>query len=298
MKIVVTDSGFGGLGIAAELYESLKNKTFPDGNEIIFVNGLPDEEYGYNSIEDQQLKARVFNNLLEAIENKLKPDYIVIACNTLSVLLEQTDIYLSIKSKTIDIIKYGTDTVIQKYGTVSKALLAVLGTRTTIDSAVHRQYFEKYRNIFRNVLNISCTELVTAIENDSESAAVKNIIQKCTGEMNAAMRSGKYSEFFLILACTHFPYVEHIFRHYLNKYDLSYKIINPNKFMIRHLESAIAKHFRAVTDKSGRTCISVISKTFITDQNIKSISTLIKNISTETDQALKEYRHDSDFFTF
>ncbi|MBU0713460.1 aspartate/glutamate racemase family protein [bacterium] len=296
MNIVVTDSGFGGLGIAAGLYESLKSLFFPEPITIIFVNGLPDENYGYNSIADLKLKTNIFNNLLVNINQKLNPDLIVIACNTLSVLLEKTDIYPQIKDNVIDIIEFGTEKVVHCHKSASNALLAILGTQTTIDSEVHRKYFQNSPDIFSNVLTIPCTELVTAVEDDSESNTTKSIIHRCLKEIETILSQGDYSKLFLILACTHFPYVEHIFRHYLKKSNVPYEIINPNYFMIESIKSTVKDHFMVFSDTQEKVNISVISKTIITDQKIRSIASLIQNISEETIKALQDYRHIPDFF--
>ena len=296
MKIVITDSGFGGLGIAAGLYESLKLKNISDSIEIIFVNGLPDEKYGYNSISDPLLKSQMFNNLLENTEYKLKPDIFVIACNTLSVLLDKTVVYTNIKNKIIDIIEFGTDSVIHQYGSVSNVLLAVIGTQTTIDSNIHRKYFQKYPKFFNTVINFPLTELVTAIENDSESDTTKSIIRRCISGIETEFTHGNYSRLFLILACTHFPYVEHIFRHYLDKSGIPHTLFNPNHYLLQHLESSISKKYSQSFSKKGQIKISVISKTIVTDQKILSISSLIRNISEDTVTALKSYKRIENFF--
>ena len=296
MNIVVTDSGFGGLGIAARLYESLKSHNSTETIDIIFVNGLPYEKYGYNSFLDEKLKINVFNNLLVNINQKIKPDLIVIACNTLSVLFNKTKIYSEIKSKVIDIIEFGTEKVIQIHKSESNALLAILGTKTTIYSEVHRSYFQKYPCIFSDVLAIPCTELVTAIEDDFESMETKSIIKSCVNKIGMKFVDSNYSKLFLILACTHFPYVEHIFRHYLDKLDISYTLINPNYFMIKSIENIFRDRLKTVPNVPGKIKISIISKTVITNQKIESISMLIKNISEDTITALHDYRHIPDFF--
>lgn len=296
MKIVVTDSGFGGLGIAAEIYESIKSLFSTEIVEIIFINGLPDEKYGYNSISDKNVKINIFNDLLANINQKLNPDIIVIACNTLSVLFNQTEIYSAIKSKVIDIIEFGTEKVIQYHSTVSNALLAIIGTKTTIDSNVHRNYYQKYQVSFSKLLTIPCTDLVTAIEDDYEGLKVKSIIKNCIKKVELQFLKSNYSTFFLVLACTHFPYVEHIFRHYLNKTNFSYTIINPNSFMIESIKSLLYNRYQMVTDKPGKHSITIISKTIISDQKIRSIASLIQNISEDTVIELQNYRHVPDFF--
>jgi len=174
--------------------------------------------------------------------------------------------------------------------------MAVIGTQTTIDSDIHRKYFRKYPEIFDTVLNIPSTELVTAIENDSESGTTKSIILRCISGIETEFSHGNYSKLFLILACTHFPYVEHIFRHYLDKFGIPYTLINPNHYMLKHLKSSIKQSYRTIPGQRGQINISVISKTIITNQKIKSISSLIRNISEDTVTALQRYKRIKNFF--
>ena len=91
VTILVTDSGLGGLSVAAHLEANFKKWHPFKEVKIMFVNALPSETYFYNQMKNTAEKVRVFNQALFGMTEKLSPDLIFIACNTLSVLYNQTD---------------------------------------------------------------------------------------------------------------------------------------------------------------------------------------------------------------
>lgn len=298
MKIAITDSGFGGLSIATELYESLIKSPISIPVEIIFINGLPHETFGYNSLSDTKEKIAIFNNLLTSIDQKLKPDIIVIACNTLSVLLEFTDIYCKISRKTIGITKFGTETVTERLDSISDALIAILGTQTTIKSDVHRRYFKQYPELCKQIIAIPATELVDAIEDDSMSKTTESLIDDYMNQIRSAISlDNSCNKLVMILACTHFPYAMPFFKSKLRNIQIPSMIINPNKFMVEQLKQVIA-NANTDSDSLKRRPIDfrIISKTFISDDRLNSISKLILRTSPKVESLLKSYEHIPDFF--
>lgn len=294
MKIALTDSGFGGLGIAAELYEYLKtgHPAFPV--EIIYVNGLPHERYGYNSIPEIEDKVNTFGSLLKNIENRLNPDLIVIACNTLSVLFVKTDIYKQFTDKTVDILKFGTATVLQRYKNETDILLAIAGSETTINSRIHADFYQDYPSVFKTILPIACTELITAIERDSKSGNTKHLVTKCVRSVADEIGSNDYSAVVLVLACTHFPYVEYLFRNALSRLSIKTFIQNPNINLLEYLKKLIPT---AKYTKKQEITIQIISKTAIEYYRMQSIAALIESISENAVRALHNYQYNPGFYT-
>ncbi len=91
VRIVITDSGLGGLSVLAELERRLRENPIFESTELIFFNSLYSSSYGYNSMMDLSEKAIVFNNALNSIEENYKPDIILVACNTLSIVYPHTN---------------------------------------------------------------------------------------------------------------------------------------------------------------------------------------------------------------
>ena len=86
MRLVVTDSGLGGLSVCADL---LKAPTGPTAKntELLYVNAAPDPQHSYNSMESLAEKQEVFQTFLGRLADSYQPDHIFVACHTLSALL-------------------------------------------------------------------------------------------------------------------------------------------------------------------------------------------------------------------
>ena len=87
-KICVTDSGLGGLSVCALLVKALKEQG--KGAKIIYFNACYSDDLGYNKIARREDKIKMFDRALAGIKKYCRPDEILVACNTLSVLLKET----------------------------------------------------------------------------------------------------------------------------------------------------------------------------------------------------------------
>ena len=87
VTIAVTDSGLGGLSIMAEAASRMKAARAFRGVDLVFWNALFSNDSGYNSLPSREDKVRIFDASLRSLAAEVKPDLILVGCNTLSVLL-------------------------------------------------------------------------------------------------------------------------------------------------------------------------------------------------------------------
>lgn len=148
-KILMFDSGVGGLSVMQEAYKANK--------QALFYYLFDHECFPYGNKSEVFLKKRV-SNLLQSLCSKLKPDLIVIACNTASTIVLPTlrEIF------TIPIV--GVVPAIKPAAKISKkhniCLLATQGT-------VRRSYTDFLINEFASdckVLKIGSQDLVRLAE--------------------------------------------------------------------------------------------------------------------------------------
>jgi hypothetical protein len=88
ITILVTDSGLGGLSVAADVAARLPESGVFEKARIVFYNALFHNS-GYNNLKTDAEKVRIFNAVLKAMNRRYHPD-LLIACNTLSVVYEKT----------------------------------------------------------------------------------------------------------------------------------------------------------------------------------------------------------------
>jgi len=99
ITVVITDSGLGGLSVMDDVARKLKISGCFKKVNLIFANALFNANTGYNALQTRAEKINQFSNVLTGIEQHFKPDVILIACNTLSVLYKETEFFK--KSKKI-----------------------------------------------------------------------------------------------------------------------------------------------------------------------------------------------------
>lgn len=250
-KILMFDSGVGGLSVMQEVYKANK--------QALFYYLFDHECFPYGNKSEVFLKKRV-SNLLQSLCSKLKPDLIVIACNTASTIVLPTlrEIF------TIPIV--GVVPAIKPAAKISKkhniCLLATQGT-------VHRSYTDFLINEFASdckVLKIGSQELVRLAEEqlikNSQGSVTTNAIDSANAASSCASlddyerdkreRLKKILEPILhldeankpdvvVLGCTHFPLV---------KDDIG-KVLGPNMKLIDSGEAVARRVKSLLADKIG-----------------------------------------------
>lgn len=296
-RIVITDSGLGGLDVAARLVEALKGRILPQQTEIIFVNALPEAQRGYNKMPDTATKVHTFNRVLHGIQRVFQPRLIAIACNTLSAIVNQTGFFHRHADQVLDIIDIGVRSFLNTMRNSDQAILVLFGTETTIQSKVYQNRFADAGIANNRIIPVICPGLASQIEQNPDSAQTKNLISDC---VQRALRPylSKDQPLSLFLGCTHYGYVQKEFeQQFLSKGYQKIKTINPNIFMV---ETILKDYFGALRgDHRGASKaveIRVCSKAEILPQEIDSISALIEPLSGETAKALRGYERIIDLF--
>ncbi|NLH76453.1 MAG: EamA family transporter, partial [Acidobacteria bacterium] len=135
-RVVLTDSGLGGLSICAGLERRLRTAGGGRRFDLVYVNAWPDEGRGYNDLPGDAARAAVFDRALAAMA-RYRPDLVVIACNTLSVVYEKTDFARSPVAPVTGIVDAGVELFAEALSGDPAATLVLFGTRTTVASGEH-----------------------------------------------------------------------------------------------------------------------------------------------------------------
>jgi len=289
MKIVITDSGLGGLSVAAALYERLILDRF-GGVEIIFANALPESGKGYNKMPDTATKVKVFDNALKGFHKHFQPDMISVACNTLSVLLEFSE-FANKHSRIIsDVVSTGVHGFLESNQVANADNIIIFGTETTIDSGIHAEQFSK---VFQDrIYAIACSGLAGAIEKDFQSKETYDLINQAVNQINVKSSMTKN---YAYLACTHYGYVKDIFYKILiDKGIENVKMVDPNVNLVDDLYTQITS--KNISKNSFSSKISVVSRCRILDSEIQSISKLVQSVSQETAKTLQNYEISENLF--
>ncbi len=193
MHVLVFDSGVGGLSVVAEL-----RALMPD----IYMSYVADDAFRpYGNKTEAQLKGRL-PGLLQTLVLAVKPDVVVIACNTASTTA------LSEIRGVVQIPVIGVVPAIKPAAQMSKSkTIAVLGTPGTVKRKYVDELISDFGNNCRVILHGS-TGLVELAEQKLSGLDIDRY--EVAAEISPMFEATDGNDIdVVVLACTHFPLLLH-----------------------------------------------------------------------------------------
>jgi glutamate racemase len=292
VTIVVTDSGLGGLSVAADLAARLPGSGIARSARIVFVNVEPDVGLGYNDMKREADKARVFDGALAAMEARYEPDLILIACNTLSVVHPRTEHAKRGRTETVEIVGLGADLIRKELAAKPGATALIFAAKTTIESGAHRRLLVEKGVGSEHVVGEACHRLAGAIERGAASEETAAYVRTFVAEAleKRAVRTGAIVA---SLNCTHYGYVKPLWeRTFAAAGYPGVKVLDPNPLMTDLVlrEGGARRHQRTAVS------VEVVSKVPIDEGTRANLGALLRSTSPETADALARYRHEPALF--
>jgi len=292
VTILVTDSGLGGLSVAADVAARLPESGVFENARIIFFNSLFHNRSGYNSLKSEDEKVRIFNTALKAMYKKYHPDLLLIACNTLSVLYDKTPFSQRAKFPVIGIVETGVELIAKQFDQNPEKIAIIFATETTIGSNAHKDKLISLGYSEDKIVCQACPRLAGSIERGYNSEETVGYIKKY---VNQALKNvgDPSAQIFVSLNCTHYGYSMQQFKdEFATAGYPDIVIIDPNPEMADFLFKPPYLNRFPETNVT----MEVISKTKISEQKRISLSELLEQISHLTAEALLNYQYDPDLF--
>ena len=302
--ILVTDSGLGGMSVFTRIANHLKKKSPWQNVSMIYFNAWPEQNTGYNHFDTMTQKARVFNNALNAMEN-FKPDMILIACNTLSVIYPFTSYSKNTSTRISGIVDHGVQLIHENLGADPDSHVIIFGTPTTIAEKTHQLQLIKMGINPDRITNQGCTNLAGKIERNPFSSNVSKMITTNVAEAVSKMHSPHNSttKIFAALCCTHFGYCKDLFQKALSEHIKGEVIIlNPNERMADHVtEDQVVEDQRMentgkINTFSPDIDMQIVSRVFWEPERIDAYVRLLKEVSLKATETLKNYEWNPNLF--
>jgi glutamate racemase len=303
--IVITDSGLGGLSICATLEHGLRVTGRPGFVRLTYVNAWPFEDRGYNDLPDEAERARVFDAALARMA-QMRPDRILIACNTLSILYPRSAFSRHPAVPVHGIVDAGVDLFGERLASDPASSIVLLGTRTTIESGVHRARLEQRGIDSRRIAAASCHGLAAAIERDVAGPRTTELIGECAARAAGAAPAG--GALVMGLCCTHYGYVaDRLVDAVSTLTSRRVLALDPNLRLTAGLlaDAAFvgdARHAREpgtgapAGDGAGAVSVELVSKVRLAETAREGIARLVAPESPATAAALLSYAHVPDLF--
>ena len=241
-RIIVCDSGLGGLNIASAYFSSAR-KEEKEEKEIIYFNAFPDKELGFNDLTVSG-QEKMLKNVLEGMK-KFSPDLCLIACNTVSIILERLLKWYTPAFPVqgiVDIAVKGMKDFLTVEDPASHVL--ILGTKSTVDSHVYTSRLLETGIEETRVHSLACPGVAKALESGPATEKVKTLIESFAANSPELPAGTKCA---LAFCCTHFAYAEEIWKKtFAEKWGYVPVILNPNDWMAEKVKGK-GKSFQYVS---------------------------------------------------
>lgn len=292
VTILLTDSGLGGLSVAAELARRLPESGVFRSARIVFFNSLFHEESGYNSLDSEERKARIFDRALKAMHRKYRPDLLLIACNTLSVVYENTRFIQRPRFPVVGIVETGVKAIERHFALHPDETAVLFATKTTIESEAHKKRLVALGYPADRILGQSCHRLAGAIERGYDSEETQGFLRQYVAEAVEQIPE-KDMPIFISFNCTHYGYITGRFREAFAAHGYpDITVIDPNPEMVDFMFRPRLLHRHPET----RVTVEVVSKTEVGEERSRSLVSLLRPVSPETAEAVVNCDFDPGLF--
>ncbi len=290
--IVVTDSGLGGLSIMAEAAARLKESGVYKRVRLVFFNALFANDSGYNSLPARAEKIRIFGNALRAIESRFSPDLVLVACNTLSVLLPDTPAARMAKAPVLGIVEPGAALLAEAWRKTPAAPILLFGTETTIAEGAHRARLIELGVPREKIIVQACPELASYIESAPAGEDTGLLISSYIDEALARLPAPT-PPLLAGLICTHYGYSKDLWNAaFVEKKVPLIGILDPNTRLADAVIPEGSKKRFERTDIDAR----VVSMVEIAENKRAAIGGWLALRSPEVAAALRSYALQPDLF--
>jgi glutamate racemase len=285
ITIAVTDSGLGGLSVVADAVQKFEKHHGFKNVELIFFNALFTNAGGYNSLKTRDDKLKVFSSALQSLQDNYAPDVILIACNTLSVIYEDTEFARTTTTPVVGIVEDGVTQINEKIGQNPTAKNIIFATQTTISENSHKSSLVARGVAADQIITQACPELTLYIEQGFDSMETELLIDAYVDEAVSQLDE-KIDPLYVSFNCTHFGYSLDLWKQAFEARGVAVEgFLNPNTKMINFLLPEEKKERFNQTE----IIVRVISMTDIPADRQASIGRYLQTISSFAADALVNF---------
>ena len=236
----------------------------------------------------------IFDSALESLEKTFLPDLILIGCNTLSAIYDDTDFSKQTKTPVRGIIGTGVDMAAEALKKHPESQIILFATQTTSAQNIHKDLLLKKGFLPERIVYQSCPELAKHIEADYSGDETEMLIFAYVDEALQIIKD-RNVPVIASFNCTHYGYSLELWKSAFRSLGVEpVAFLNPNAEMNDFL-------FRPQNQdrfKNTDTIIRVVSMVEIGNRKVESLGSFLYPLSPQTAQALKEYEWVKDLFSW
>lgn len=292
LHLLVTDSGLGGLSVVADLERLGRESGRYRRLDLVFASALGETGQGYNKMPSRERKLAVFDDALAGMLRESGPDCLLVACNTLSVLIPESRVLAASPVPMIGIVELGVAAVAERLAARPDAVAVLFATETTIAAGAHREQLIARGVAAERIVPLPCPGLASRIELEGPSPGVAAEIARFARA--AAARSGG-APIVAALACTHYGYCAAEFAAALAAAGArAAEVLDPN----RRMSGLFFPPTPFTACAAPQVTVRVISRAIPLPGEVDSVAALVEPVSPPTAAALRAYELRRDLFPF
>jgi glutamate racemase len=292
MHILITDSGVGGLSVCAYAERFVRTHGFKEPVRLTFANAAPENDYGYNSMPSREVKLQTFDRFLRNVTDRYAPDFIYVACNTLSVLLPDTPYFHKADIPVKGIVETGAGLVLRELEADPRSAAMIFGTQTTIDAGAYPRLLEDRGVAASRVISQACPGLADTISEDREGVRTRSeIVRWVRSAIEKMQRADR--PIVACLACTHYGYRKDLFAGALADAGLRATVVNPNE---RAVDDLFGTRLDAGAGMNRDVAVEFVTRYAIPAATVEALTWFLSDISPRTVDSMKNFVHRPDLF--
>ena len=294
MHLLITDSGVGGLSVCAYAEEFLRMHDIGEPVTLTYVNASPENDFGYNSMASRKEKLENFDRFLHIVAKKFSPDLIYVACNTLSVLMADTDFAKNTTLPMRGIVETGVNLLVRDLREFPDSTVAIFGTQTTIDEQTYSDHLKQKGIDESRIIAQACPSLADTISEDLHGLDAQTKINEYVAE---AVRKSLLptTHHLTYLACTHYGYRKDFFAAAFEKHEVHTQIFNPNEIVVEDLFVSSGL-YEIKSGQESAVDVEFVTRYRIPETALETISFFLGGIAPRTIQAFTNYTYLPELF--
>lgn len=294
LALLVTDSGLGGLAVVADLERRARATGRYRRLDLDFVSALGETGQGYNKMPSRARQLAVFDAALAGMTRLVAADLLLVACNTLSVLIPDSRVLAAAPLPVLGIVELGVAAIAERLAADPTAVVVLFATETTIAAGAHREQLLGRGIAPERVLPLACPGLASAIELEGASPGVAAAIAGFARVAMARLPGGE-SHLIAGLGCSHYGYCAAEFEAGLRAAGAArVEVVDPNRRMSAALFPADGRAPHA----APRVRVRVVSRALPLPGEVAATAALLEPVSVATAAALRACEIRRDLFPF
>jgi glutamate racemase len=242
----------------------------------------------------RQEKLENFDRFLHIVAEKYCPDLIYVACNTLSVLMDDTEFAKNSILPMRGIVESGVDRLVHDLREHPDSIVAIFGTPTTIGE---QTYFERLMTGGIDASRIvaqACPSLADTISEDLRGLDAQAKINEYVAD---AVRKSLLptTHHLTYLACTHYGYRKDLFAAAFAEHGIHTQILNPNEIVVEDLFASSGRN-EITPGRESLVHVEFVTRYRIPETALETISFFLGGRAPKTIRAFTNFTYLPELF--